>query len=552
VLFAARSATALHRLLDVLPVFGGDAGVRRRFTLVPGSEFDVEALAAIEHAGARTVPWDEAKGRSWDLIVAASPKGDVRELTGPLALIPHGAGFSKSVRGEGSADSASGLDPAYLLDGRQAVAALHGLAHPAQIQRLATRSQRAAGRATVVGDPTLERILASLSLRKDYRAALGTGARKLIALTSTWGPESLLRRRPALPAELAAALPHDAYQLALIVHPNERSLLSEFDLHQQLAPALSAGLVLPRSYEEWAAVLIAAQAVITDHGSTALYAAAVGCPLIGAYGGGEELIPGSPMDRLLARSPALPPGPAPGPDWISAAVERQHPDDVRALAEGVFAEQGHALDRLREEMYGLLRLPPPEHPVHAPTLPLPAPPARGPAAFAVRVRVEARGMAVERFPAHAEVTAPYLAAEHGAAGERQAQGAGVIYRRQVPAAGHAHPHHESWTAAAWTADTLERYPACRTAAALLEGGRCVVRTRGGALLSAVVEERAEDGRVVRTDAAAVVCGLHAWLREQRTRPDVAEPSAVLDCTVGGRAFRVRLSACTDADAAALL
>lgn len=69
----------------------------------------------------------------------------------------------------------------------------------------------------MIGDLTLERVLASTSLRDRYRAALGTGARSLIVLVSTWGRESLIRRHPGLPARLAAQLPHDEYQLALVV-----------------------------------------------------------------------------------------------------------------------------------------------------------------------------------------------------------------------------------------------------------------------------------------------------------------------------------------------
>jgi hypothetical protein len=322
VLLAARSATALHRLLDTLAVFAGDDRIDRVFTLVPGSDFGVDTLAAIDHAGARTLPWAEACRTSFDLILAASPKGELGLLRGSRVLLPHGAGFNKTVRGEGSGDSASGLDPAYLTPGDRALAAFHALAHPSQISRLAALSPLAAEQAAVVGDPTLDRILASRTHRDRYRAALGTGARTLVALTSTWGPESLLRRRPGLAAALQAQLPLDGYQFALIVHPNERARLGALNLAESLAPALDAGLILPRPYQDWAAVLVAADAVVTDHGSTALYAAALDRPLVGAYDGGDELIPGSPMAQLLSRSPGLPRSPTPGAD-LEAALAAQ-------------------------------------------------------------------------------------------------------------------------------------------------------------------------------------------------------------------------------------
>lgn len=60
------------------------------------------------------MPWSEARDDTYDLIVAASPKGDLELLRGPHVLLPHGAGFNKAIPSEGSADSASGLDPAFL------------------------------------------------------------------------------------------------------------------------------------------------------------------------------------------------------------------------------------------------------------------------------------------------------------------------------------------------------------------------------------------------------------------------------------------------------
>ncbi|MYR18015.1 translation initiation factor 2, partial [Streptomyces sp. SID6137] len=366
VLFAARSQNALHRLLDTLPVFAGDDRVHRCFTLVPGSAFSLDALSAIDRAGGRTLPWAEAVEQTFALILAASPKGDLHALHGPRVLLPHGAGFNKSVPGEGTEDSASGLDPAHLLrpDGAP-LATRYLFSHPSQIARLAPLSPSVAARSTVVGDPLLERFLESQDRRDRYRAALRTGARTLVVLLSTWGPESLIGRRPGLPAELAAALPHDEYQLALVLHPNERARRGTLDLAEYLDPARQAGLILPAVHEEWASVAVAADLLITDHGSAALYPAALDRPLLGAYDGGRELLPESPMSALLTGVPHLPPH-LPGTDTASrlaGAVRAHRPGSGRTLAAPAFAEQGRALDRLRETLYDLLDLTPPDRPV---------------------------------------------------------------------------------------------------------------------------------------------------------------------------------------------
>ncbi|WP_153068663.1 translation initiation factor 2 [Streptomyces orinoci] len=537
VLFAVRSAAALHRLLDTLPVFAGDRRIRRLFTLVPGSDFDIGALAAIERAGARTLPWAEACRRSFRLILAASPKGELHRLAGPLLLLPHGAGFNKTVPKEGSDGLASGLDPVHLLVDGQPLARVHALAHPSQLDRLAEHCPPAAARATVVGDPTLDRLLESAALREDYRAALGTGGRRLIVLTSTWGPESLLAARPGLPARLAAELPYDGYQLALVVHPNEYSATGGFDLAQELAPALGAGMVLARPHEEWAALLVAADAVITDHGSTALYAAALDRPVLTAADGGPELIPGSPMDRLLTHSPRLA-----GRESIDAALHAHRPGSARSLVQEAFAEQGRALELLRREVYAQLGLTPPPGPVTAAPLPRPGPPPQRPSAFAVRTHRQGDEVRVERFAAHLAPPAQHLAAEYGSAGERATHSAGLLYLRAgaAPAAEQG----TGWTVDGWTRRILAERPACRMAAVILPSGECVARPRGAGLFSVRTEPRREpDGRLVFPDPAAALSAVYA--AADRLPGD-------LTCGIGGHGHRVRVRPASAREAGRLL
>ncbi|MFC7218579.1 translation initiation factor 2 [Streptomyces polyrhachis] len=539
-LVAVRSAASLYRLLDVLPVFEGDGRIAVRFTLVPGSAFDVDALAALERSGARTLSWAQALGRKHDLILGAAPKGELRSLSGPRVVLPHGAGFNKALPQEGSPLLPSGLDPHYLLPGGEPLADLHVLAHDEQLARLAAHCPPAAARAAVVGDPTLDRLTASLPRREDYRRALGTGPRRLVVLTSTWGPESLLARRPELAVELAQGLPHDAYQPALVVHPNEYSRSGPFELTRRLAPALAAGLVLARPHEEWAALLVAADAVVTDHGSTALYAAALGRPVIGAYDGGRELIPGSPLAELLARAPRLHPGA--GAKGLVAALEAAGQLDAGEFAHRAFARQP-ALPRLREELYRLLGLPPGRTPVAARPLPAPRTPSRPAAAFAVRAEVAGVRVAITRFPAAGPEPAHHLAAEHPPADPRLLHSAAVLWRRARPAAA---PHASGWTAAGWTAHVFAQAPGCRTAAAVLDAGRVLVRHRSAGLLSVRVAPSLVEGRVLRCDPAAAVSAVHAWLAAGGRTPEAADWVSLV-CEVGGLRVGVEVGRAREAD-----
>ncbi|MFJ7630639.1 translation initiation factor 2 [Streptomyces sp. NPDC097595] len=534
-LVAVRSAGALHRLLDVLPVFDGDTRVTIRFTLLPGSHFDVDALVALDGSGARILPWDEARRVSHDLVLTSSPKGELHELSGPRALLPHGAGFNKSISNDGSPEVPSGLDPHYLLVDGEPWADLHALAHEEQVARLALHCPPAADRAAVVGDPTLDRLLASVPHRQDYRAALGTGPRQLIVLTSTWGPDSLLARRPDLPAELTRILPRDAFQVALIVHPNEYSKTGLFDLSRWLAPALKAGLVLTHPYEEWAAVLVASDAVVSDHGSTALYAAALGRPIISAYDGSRELIPGSPMARLLDSAPRLS-----AASGLADALRESRTMDTRDQAAVAFARQGQALRLLRQQLYQMLGLQPPSSPLDAPAFSQPLTTPRQPRAFAVQAHVSGHRIALERFPAHTQEAVHHLAAEYPTAGPRQVQSAALLWRR-ARAVGPT-VQHTAWTAEGWTAHVLEEAPGCRTAAAILSPQRCLLRNRTAGLLSLRVEPHRDRGHVSHTDPTAVVSAVHAWL-SANTNWSLPVP---LLCDTGPMTVRVHLNP-ADAD-----
>ncbi|MER5354538.1 translation initiation factor 2 [Kitasatospora sp. NPDC002551] len=549
VLFAVRSAAALHRLLDLLPVFDGDARVRCRFTLVPGSAFDADALAAVASSGARCLSWPEALAGRHDLILTASPKGELAALRGPKVLLPHGAGFNKALPGEGSPHLPSGLDPAFLLAAdRHPVADLHALAHPDQVARLTEQCPPAGAAAVVAGDPTLDRILASRDRRETFRAALGTGPRRLVVLSSTWGPESLLARHPGLPARLAGRLPHDAYQLALVVHPNEYSRTGSFDLARRLRPALDAGLVLAGPYEQWAALLVAGDTVVTDHGSTALYAAALDRPVVAVCDGGAELVPGSPMARLLAAAPRLDPS---GEDAAAVLAAQPAAEGTRRFAEAAFALPGEALTTLGPELYKLLGLVPPPWPAHP--RPLTAAPAapRTPAAFAVRARSErtADGVAVDidRLPPWTDLPYHHLAAEYGRAGIREAQSAALLYRRAdgAPPPDTAH-HREYRTAADWTAEALADHPGCRTAAVVLSPTRCLVRRADGEPFTVRITPHRADGRVRCTDPAAALSAVHTFLGTHHP------PATPLTCRTGGTPYRLHLTPATEADLQHLL
>ncbi|MET7908370.1 hypothetical protein ABZS98_08830 [Streptomyces avermitilis] len=219
--------------------------------------------------------------------------------------------------------------------------------------------------------------------------------------------------------------------------------------------------------------------------------------------GGGELIPGSPMGVLLDRIPQL----ERAKDIVDA-LRAYRPGSGHAAAEAAFAPPGDAVDRLRTEVYALLGLAPPTHDFAPRLLPSPAPATRVPAAFDGHVETTAAGVLITRHPAGTGLPGHHLAVEHGAAGEQLTRSAGLLYRRPLPAS--AAPVDLAWTADGWTRHALSAYPSCRSAAALLPSGGCLLRVRGHEQTYAVqVEPRSEGGRMIRIDPAVALSAVHA-------------------------------------------
>ncbi|MEU5849813.1 hypothetical protein [Saccharopolyspora shandongensis] len=353
VLGVVRTPTALDRLLDVLPVLADDMRVETRFAVAAGSEFAANLTDQLHRTQARVADWEQAIGKDFDLAISPSGNGPLHELEMPVLTLPHGAGHHKLRATEsGVAEEVSGLSAAQLMHEGRVVPAVVGLSHPSQLVALRRDCPAAAPRAEVIGDPCFARLQVSLPMREHYRAALGTGRRKLVVLASTWGPHSLFGRQGGLARDLVAALPAD-YQVALVLHPNIWSRHEGLQIRTWLQTALRGGLVLVPRLRKWQAALVAADVVISDHGSLSCYAAALGKPLLLAAFGTDEVVPGSPMALLGERAKRLD-----TTGDLRAQIDSARPvPDHQQLADLAF--QDRACERLRGLIYRQLDLPEP-------------------------------------------------------------------------------------------------------------------------------------------------------------------------------------------------
>jgi hypothetical protein len=333
VLFVIHNGTTLDRLLDVAAVFADDLRVRIVVSSDLSDPFAENLPEQVAGLGMAAVPWSEATARRYDLIVSASHHGGLEELTGPLLILAHGAGFGKYAPGT---RSIFGLAPEWLLrDGRPLAAAL-GFAHPAEIDRLGRDVPAARPTAVLVGDPCFDH----LCTLPGPEAAGNT-----VVVTTTWGAKSLLGTHPEAIGDLLGA----GYRTRLIMHPNVWARYGEHQLRLWLDRSLRRGLTLVPPLHAWRAELAAADYVVGDHGSVTVYGAALGKPTVLAAFADDDVVPGSPAYRLGQLAPRLEPG-------IAIDVQLEKAPAATELADLVTAVPGEAATRLRATCYRLLDL----------------------------------------------------------------------------------------------------------------------------------------------------------------------------------------------------
>lgn len=374
VLVVVHHLTAATRLMDVVPLLESDQRVQVVYTVSPSSAFAAGAEEFLRWLGGVVVPWRQATEVRFDLAIAAS-HGLLEQLHAPVLTLPHGASFNKFPArwiGQGleAPRELAGLERTGLVYRGRVIPSAIVLPASRDLARLRFACPAAVPLAVVGGDPCYDRLAASLPLRERYRRALDLGAKKLVAVTSTWGPGSLLRQCPDLLARLVDELPGDEYRVAAFLHPHVWAWHGRRQLLAWYAGSVGRGLILMPPEEGWRAILAASDFVIGDHGSGTCYGAAAGAPVLLASFPAAEIEPGSLSSQVGASAPRLRPDQpverqlrAIAADWspeFSAAVRRQITD--------VPGQSGRII---RKTMYRLMKLPEPETaPVVSP-VPLP-------------------------------------------------------------------------------------------------------------------------------------------------------------------------------------
>ncbi|WP_282703945.1 hypothetical protein [Streptomyces sp. CC219B] len=421
-------------------------------------------------------------------------------------------------------------------DGRPIADALV-LSHPEQYERLRHVCPEAAPTAVLAGDPCWDRMLAARPYRERFRRALGVGrGQRLLVLTSTWNPQSLLGDDgddvlPALLPRLTSEFPADEYRFAAVLHPNIWHGHGPGQLRAWLDRARRAGLALVDPLHGWRQALLAADAVIGDHGSVTYYAAALGTPVLLGAAPLTGLAPDAPVHTFVRTAPRLNPA-LPLLPQVESLIARHQPSPEHA--QFISSTPGESAPRLRHLFYDLIGIPEPDTPARLEPLPLPPyEPARRTVPLLVLTRLLGAGeVTVTRYagphPAPYDTGEAHTAVHEDTREADQLDCADVVFRygdADDPRFGS--PAH-------WTAEALDRHPHCALAAYVTGPASCVVRTRCGALLRVDARPGAD-----AADPAAYASALHAWLAAGKSPQELYGPG--LTVRTGGTVHRVTVT-----------
>jgi hypothetical protein len=374
VLVAVHTITSLIRLDDIVTSLEDDPRVQLVYTQVP-DQFGEGVDKRLRDMEVRVISWEEARGRFFDLVVAASLHR-LEDLPAKSRFAaPHGAGYNKlwpawAWPGRDDNRPVYGLDRTSLLDddGTPVVDALI-LPHPDHLTTLTRQCPEAVQNAVVAGDPCFDRFLACRAQRTYYRQQLGVrDAQVLVAVSSTWGQSSLLARHRELLVRLASELPNN-HRVIATVHPAVWAEHGPRQVRSWFREAHGVGLNLVDAYEDWRGLLAAADVLVADHSSLSAYAAGAELPVLFSHFAAGEVDASSMMAELAQQSPQLDPE-APLIDQLAAARTAQSAQ-WKVTHDRLAARKGLSAEIIRETLYRQLGLPEQQQLARWPLAPVP-------------------------------------------------------------------------------------------------------------------------------------------------------------------------------------
>lgn len=357
-LVAVHTVASLMRLEDILPLIEIDPRVQLVFTQVP-DELGDGVEHRLRNLEVRVIPWEEATRQSFDLVISASLHQMERVQARHRFAVPHGAGYNKlwpllDWTGDKDDRPVYGLDRRSLLHNGRPVFDAILLPHSDHLDTLQRQCPEALPAAVMAGDPCLDRLVASLPDREVYRSKLGVRhGQTLVAVASTWGTQSLLATKRDLLLRLPNELPAN-HKVIATLHPAVWAEHGARQVRVWLRDMREAGVDLIDVGEDWRGLVTAADILIADHSSVAVYATAIGVPLLLSHFAEDEVDPNSVMAELAWLSPMLDQLQPLYPQLLAA--REASPIQWGTAAERLSTAPGESALILRRKLYEMLAL----------------------------------------------------------------------------------------------------------------------------------------------------------------------------------------------------
>ncbi|MFD9703310.1 hypothetical protein [Lentzea sp. NPDC059081] len=351
VLVVVHTVTSGQRLLEVIELVERDPRVQVAFTQAP-DVFSNGVDDFLRGTGGLVLAWEQVVHERFDLAITAG-YGGLNQLHAPLLVVPHGAGFGKTYAGT---SAVYGLDAQRLLHNGRVLPEAIVLSHEHQLEVLRRHCPPAVDVAIVAGDPGYDRMIASLPHRDRYRSDLGVRPEQnLVVVSSTWGGQSLFGRFADLFPRLLEELP-SRYRSAALMHPAVWFGHAPRQIRSWLADCVDAGLVVIDPQADWRAALVAADFVIGDHGSVAVYAAAIGTPVLLVDPGLQAVTASGSPQEVLRDNAVIYRDESSLHSLFEEAQQRAELLRDR-VAGSLTSRPGHSATLIKEAMYRLLGVP---------------------------------------------------------------------------------------------------------------------------------------------------------------------------------------------------
>jgi len=218
------------------------------------------------------------------------------------------------------------------------------------------------GRVAAVGDLRADRIRSKMAKRDAIRQQLGfKPSDRVVMIISTWQHLSLMARMGRQIIEQAKAMMQQGpYQFILSIHPNlwQAGGSTQDPVDDYLLAQRRHGLVVIEPGQDWTDHMVASDVAVTDQSSMSVMFAMTQRPMVFIAMDKGTVRDGSPVWQLQQICPTLA-SPQQLHEKVEQAFAKFSTKVMRQVTKRLCAYPGQAADRIRHELYGVLRLPQP-------------------------------------------------------------------------------------------------------------------------------------------------------------------------------------------------